>query len=76
MNDALLSHGRTTPRLIKGERGVTSFPRWKTTHRLVLQLEDEATPRSRAGRHTVLPGSRRSAYQYPIGPVCTARTKS
>ncbi|RRT72425.1 hypothetical protein B296_00008978, partial [Ensete ventricosum] len=58
-----------------------SFPREETRHHLVLPLEDEAAPRSPAGRRggisfplgempmlTVPPDSRRYMYRYPVGP--------
>ncbi|RRT35789.1 hypothetical protein B296_00054269, partial [Ensete ventricosum] len=47
-----------------------SFSHWKTRWCLIIPLEDEVLPRSRAG---VPPGSGRSVYRYPVGPIRTAR---
>ncbi|RZS01710.1 hypothetical protein BHM03_00031619 [Ensete ventricosum] len=65
-----------------------SSPHGKKRCRLVLPLEDEATPRPHARRQGVTlfphgemsismvsPGSGRSAYRYPVGPICIARTE-
>ncbi|RWW32022.1 hypothetical protein GW17_00003329 [Ensete ventricosum] len=63
---------RSTPKLrirksSNKRRDSASFSRWKSQRHLVPAQEDEASPRSRAGRRTVPPDSGQSAYRYPVG---------